>query len=560
MTIIEQLEQSVSLPLLGAEQNIAHISLLEQFYALLIARLAQPQVYTQLLQATELPTPVALTTTELSTADTAASSLFHELWQDPDQRKLIIDQLAATHHLDESATIALITSASVLSYHELKILADGQYLPAFLQQRQVEIRHYLPVWAESVLLEERADSDSDSILDSNLGWSSDSNSVSSESNSDKVATTTIESSKPASTIAATATGDPSETSSAPPSIAIDNNAHSHNISQFRQTHKRNNRRDLLWRLLLLVAAIAALALMWVLVIQPNYISSASTDESISVEPEAAVTDTVNEIITEPVAAPLMPAELLIAVDNSGQLYTCKGVAGSAALQEALSRALVRSFGEQASICELQRQPSVADSLTAVDIELLPSLFTLLTSAPFARLQLQNDIITIESPDNRLSQRLLTDMRALAPKANITTNTDFNAVENPVIAGEEGTLFANNAEWQNETQDNDSYNIPSVVNDSNSSSNDNTNLIPGDANNNNNNNNNTVSSSTNKNASNSTYTSINSNQNNNLPPRPIANTQAIDGMSTAEVDDLANSIIVAERLDNESRVETDIGSN
>ena len=125
MTIIEQLEQSVSLPLLGAEQNIAHISLLEQFYALLIARLAQPQVYTQLLQAAELPTPVALTTTELSTADTAASSLFHELWQDPDQRKRIIDQLAATHHLDESATIALITSASVLSYHELKILADS---------------------------------------------------------------------------------------------------------------------------------------------------------------------------------------------------------------------------------------------------------------------------------------------------------------------------------------------------------------------------------------------------------------------------------------------------
>ena len=70
----------------------------------------------------------------------------------------------------------------------------------------------------------------------------------------------------------------------------------------------------------------------------------------------------------------------------------------------------------------------------------------------------------------------------------------------------------------------------------------------------------MSSSTNKNASNSTYTSINSNQNNNLPPRPIANTQAIDGMSTAEVDDLANSIIVAERLDNESRVETDVGSN
>ncbi|MGP6467511.1 hypothetical protein, partial [Pantoea agglomerans] len=68
MTIIEQLEQSVSLPLLGAEHNIAHISLLEQFYALLIVRLALPKVYTQLLQAPPLTAQAEPLTSAISTA------------------------------------------------------------------------------------------------------------------------------------------------------------------------------------------------------------------------------------------------------------------------------------------------------------------------------------------------------------------------------------------------------------------------------------------------------------------------------------------------------------
>lgn len=529
MTIIEQLEQSVSLPLLGAEHNIAHISLLEQFYALLIVRLALPKVYTQLLQApppltaqAEPLTSAISTAAELSTANTAASSLFSQLWQDPEKRELIIDELAVTHHLDKRATAALITSASALAYHELKILADGQFLPAFLQQQQSGIRYYLPVWAESVLI----DSDSVSALDG----SSDSVSLRSDLNSDEAAITT-EAGKPMSTMAKVVTSNPND---AAPHAAIVDSAHSHSHSQFRRTRRRNNKHDLWWRLLLIVAAITALALVWVLVIQPNYISTTPTDEPVSVEPDMVITD------PEPVAAVLTPAELLIAVDNGGRLYTCNGIAGSATLQDALSQALVRSFGEQASICEVQLKSGVADSLTAIDIELLPSLFTLLKSAPFARLQLQNDIITIESPDESLSQRLLTDMRALAPTANLTTNASFSAIESPTPPSEQEALLANNFEWQNEAQDNGSF------------SNNNANPNAMNANNANNN----VSSNINNNANNSTYNGINP----TLDTNPIANTGTISGMSTAEVDDLANSVIVAERLDNESRVESSIGAN
>lgn len=271
-------------------------------------------------------------------------------------------------------------------------------------------------------------------------------------------------------------------------------------------------------------------------IQPNYIRPTSIDESVSVEPDAAVTDTDTEVVSEPVAAVLTPAELLLAVDNSGRLYTCNGIVGSATLQDMLSQTLVGSFGEQASICELQLKSGVADSFAAVDIALLPSFFTLLKSAPFARLQLQNDIITIESPDDNLSQRLLTDMRALAPAANITTNASFSAIENPTTASEQDALFTDN--FENQAQNHDGFNTQPPVNDSFSNNNANPNA--------NNTNNNNFSSSINNNVD------IDTNTN--------ANTGAIGGMSTAEVDDLANSIIVAERLDNESRIEWKTGSN
>ena len=147
MTIIEQLEQSVSLPILGNEQSIAHISLLEQYYALLIARLASAKVYTQLLQAnhqldsiplTEQLAPQIRAAVGSAQNNPANSPMFMQLWPDKSQRNIIIDELVVTHHIDNDTTIELVTSATTLAYRELKDLAKGQFLPAFLQQQQAK--------------------------------------------------------------------------------------------------------------------------------------------------------------------------------------------------------------------------------------------------------------------------------------------------------------------------------------------------------------------------------------------------------------------------------------
>ena len=53
MGIIDQLEQTVTPAVLegqALDDNVAYISLLEQFYAILSARLAMPQIYSQLLR------------------------------------------------------------------------------------------------------------------------------------------------------------------------------------------------------------------------------------------------------------------------------------------------------------------------------------------------------------------------------------------------------------------------------------------------------------------------------------------------------------------------------
>ena len=285
------------------------------------------------------------------------------------------------------------------------------------------------------------------------------------------------------------------------------------------------------RLFLLLAAIAVLALLWLFIIKPNYIDTA--EPVVVAEPVIVTAD------KEPVATVLKPAELLVAVDNGGSLYTCSATVGDSTLQQGLNQALIMSFGDQASICQLTIEEGVATDLTKLDIGLLPSFFTLLRSVPFARLQLQNNVITIESPNDEFSQRLLTDMRALAPTAIITTTTPLSAAENNTVIAEQQISVPNNSfdEQNSEGLNNDSNYRPT----NNGSLNNNTNGYNGDNVNNNNNANNN---------NNGTNSNLNNNAVNNRP---------IGGMSDTEVDDLANTIIVNEQLRNESRVQPNVAA-
>lgn len=605
MTIIEKLERTVSLPILGADYSVANASLLEQFYALLIARLATAQAYTQLLQnnqallskslAPDNLAPGNLVPDSLAPNDPTSKSLFENLWPDLQQRQLIIDELVATHHIDESSTIALVTSAASLAYHELKELANGQFLPAFLQQQQLEIRHYLPVWAESVLIDQTiidepiiekkvkpaieqdalnntlitiATDDLDNQLASSLTDGSIDNTVSDSIDFNSVNTPVTGSSDlltPAIILAKTSHADALQVSPAAyHGSKIITNRYTADTNRIHKTRLKNKKNDFLVRIFILFAAITALALLWLFVIQPRFMAT--------IEPVVIAPVTVAQ--PSPMLAALTPASLTIAVDNSGRLYNCNATVGDISLQEKLKQALVASFADQATICEINIVKGVATTLADMNSPTLSNLLAILKSAPFARLQLQNNIITLEAPDSMVLQRLLTDTRTLLPAMTINTLDPLS------VSNTNGSVEMTNLQGYNQTdsqQDvqingqanngtlNNQYNNSSSI-DSNSDNND-SNYQAGvdDFNRNLENNRATRGSSLDRandfSDANNTNNPLNLNTiNNNLGSNNAGtNKRPTTGMSVSEVDDLANSVIVAEQLRNESRVEKNVAT-
>lgn len=420
MSIIDQLEKTVTPAVLGDKRsNVAYVSLLEQFYAILATRLALPQVYSQLIRDDQM-----------MVADSVReSSLFEQLWQDPSMQQVIVQELAATHHIDERATSRLLINTAPLAYHELKVLANGQFLPAFLQAEQAALRQYLPIWAAPVIIAAQSVSDK-----SNPNITSDIHTITrNEMSLDGIHEANIDTRAIDTTAIAASTApyvgridlekpDTSLPDSSLPHTHLNANTNAihanpsahhwaeNNSMKHEKIRTRNQRNDLLVRVFLLIVALAAMALAaWAIFIRPNNVPSVApaVTEPVVVAPAP-----------EPPATVMRPVELIVGVDNSGNLSSCNATVGDEALQGTLQQALNTSFGEQASRCELTVQAEVANTIANLPAEVLPNVFTMLRSTPFARLHLQNDSLTLAAPDNLLLQRLVTDIRALVPAMTI----------------------------------------------------------------------------------------------------------------------------------------------
>lgn len=408
MSIINQLEKTVTPAILGNSDDkntVAYVGLLEQFYALLAARLALPQVYSHIMR-----------TDEGVTSDISVESpLFEQLWQDQAVQRLIIQELADTHHIDLLTTSQLLINAAPLAYRELKILADGQFLPAFLQTEQTALRQYLPIWsAPAIAAPQISNSDSyqkRGVDVATVPVSEASLAAIKASNIDQeaVATSTASYVESASYLE---DADKERTTdnlvANMDGIHVNPSAHhwGDNSSMKREkVRTRNQRNDLLVRVFLLIIAIAGIGLAaWALLIKPN--------NTPPLEPVAA-----EPVVAAPLEVPaqvMTPVELIVGVDNSGSLYTCSATVGNEALQATLQQALNTSFGEQASTCELTIKAGVATDIATIPPQVLPNIFTTLRSTPFARLQLQNDRLILEAPDSMLLQKMVADIQALAP--------------------------------------------------------------------------------------------------------------------------------------------------
>lgn len=537
MSIIDQLEKTVTPAVLGdsnGRDSVAYVSLLEQFYAILAARLALPQVYSHLIRNDQL------VTTDRATE----GSLFEQLWQDRAMQQIVVQELADTHHIDASTTLQLLTNAAPLAYRELKILANGQYLPAFLNAEQTSFRPYLPIWSTAIITApQHHNNEFDSITNPNVisAENATASPVHDASLGPSGKSDVEKSVIAASTVESLDTLDNNATPHdfAANSNAIHANPSAHywgdNSSMKREKIRtRNQRNDLLVRVFLLVLALAAIGLAaWAMLIRPSN--------------ETPVVPVVTAPVTPPPVSPpaqtLPPVELIVAVDNSGSLYNCSATVGNEALQGTLQQALNTSFGEQASICQLTVRAGVATDIAAIPAQVLPNVFTTLRTVPFARLHLQNDRLTLEAPDSMLVQRLITDIRALAPTIMIDSTAPLplpNNNSSDAINNMAGMNDANNQFENSGTAPNGQYN--NNYNGSGSGEyqapDDNTGdsvtpVLPAPNNGSFNNNVNTLPSNLPNNAPTNTIPT------NNAPNRPSG------PISLSEVDDMANSVIVVE---------------
>lgn len=540
MNIIDQLEQTVTSAVLGGYSNdgnissvyvnddntgqvdngsVSHVSLLEQFYAMLAARLALPKIYSQLLRDDE---PIA-------NDNIIETPLFEQLWQAPNSRKTIIQELAATHHVDEVTTTKLIMNAAPLAYRELKVMANGQFLPAFLQSQQPSFRHYLPIWSAPLIT--AAQHDEDELFNAQSAVADIAAAPVSLNKYDASVVIPSEKLITEPNVAAELVNESFDNSL--DTSAIHANPAEHHLAENgslkrEKVRTRNQRNDLLIRVFLLLAAITAIGLVWALLIKPNNVTP--------VEPVVTAPAVISPI-AEPPAQTLTPVELIIGVDNSGSLYTCTASVGAAALQDTLQQALNSSFGEQAGMCQFTVQEGIANNIANMPIEVLPNIFTLLRATPFARLQLQNDRMILEAPDSMQLQQLATDIRALVPTMMVDSTAPLPLPNNDGMGaadmnGANNQYDVNNDNANNNVNGNNDY---QATDDDTGDS-----VMPAPARNNDFNNPPMYDQPSNNAAMNNVPMN-NAPVNNERP----ASTRPPGPFSESEVDDMASSVIVAE---------------
>lgn len=136
MDIINHLTRTVSPAVLGDDRSPAKQNLLEQFYAIFAARLADKDTYGRFANE------------NIARDD---QGFYDRVWTDGSHRDQIARELAGKHNVDTTAARGLIAMAAPLAFHEIKNLAGTTPVPQFLNDNLSSYQHHIPAWAGTVL-------------------------------------------------------------------------------------------------------------------------------------------------------------------------------------------------------------------------------------------------------------------------------------------------------------------------------------------------------------------------------------------------------------------------
>jgi len=136
MDIISHLTRTVTPAVLGDDNNPAKRNLLEQFYAIFAARLADKDTYGRFANE------------NIAQDD---QGFYDRVWTDGSHRDQISRELASQHNVDATASRGLIAMAAPLAFHEIKSLAGNTPVPQFLNDNLTNYQHHIPAWAAGVV-------------------------------------------------------------------------------------------------------------------------------------------------------------------------------------------------------------------------------------------------------------------------------------------------------------------------------------------------------------------------------------------------------------------------
>lgn len=136
MDIISHLTRTVSPAVLGDDSTPAKKNLLEQFYAIFAARLADKDTHSRFANE------------NIAQDD---QGFYDRVWTEGSQRDSISRELASEHNVDATAARGLVTMAAPLAYHEIKSLAGTTPVPQFLNDNKANYQHHIPAWASTVV-------------------------------------------------------------------------------------------------------------------------------------------------------------------------------------------------------------------------------------------------------------------------------------------------------------------------------------------------------------------------------------------------------------------------
>lgn len=136
MDIISHLSRTVSPAVLGDDRAPTKMRLLEQFYAIFAAKLADPEVFGR------------FSSENIAHND---QGFYDRIWTEGSHKDRIANELAAENNVDPTAARGLIAMAAPLAYHEIKNLAGTTPIPQFLNDNLSSYQHHIPLWAAALV-------------------------------------------------------------------------------------------------------------------------------------------------------------------------------------------------------------------------------------------------------------------------------------------------------------------------------------------------------------------------------------------------------------------------